>query len=74
MSLIFWKSAAVRALKTALQTVLGVWTAGVLITDIDWKTTGVMVVSAFCYSLLTSVVTGLPEIAGKDIDWEEGDE
>lgn len=74
MSLIFWKSAAVRALKTALQTVLGVWTAGALITDIDWKTTGVMVVSAFFYSLLTSVVTGLPEIAGEDIDWEEGDE
>lgn len=74
MSIVFWKSAGVRALKTALQTILGVWTAGTVITAIDWKATLVAAMSAFVYSILTSVATGLPEVAAEDVDWEEDDE
>lgn len=74
MSIVFWKSAGVRALKTALQTILGVWTAGTVITSIDWKATLVAALSAFVYSILTSVATGLPEVAAEDVDWEEDDD
>ena len=56
------QAAAIRAVKTFLQTILGVWTAGTLITDIDWKVTLLAAFSAAAYSVITSVVTGLPEV------------
>ena len=33
----FWKAAGVRALRTFIQVILAVWTAGQLITEVDWK-------------------------------------
>lgn len=58
------KAAGIRALRTVAQTALAMLTVeGVRsITDVDWI--GVLGVSALagCVSILTSVVTGLPEI------------
>ena len=59
---LFIKATAIRAIKTFLQTILGVWTAGTLITDIDWKVTLLAATSAAVYSILTSVIAGLPEV------------
>lgn len=58
----FIRASLIRAVKTFFQTILGLWTAGMLITQIDWKTTLLAAVSAAVYSLLTSIVTGLPEV------------
>lgn len=58
----FWKAAAIRAARTFLQVVLAVWTAGTLITDVDWKFLFLSAFSAAVYSLLTSLLAGLPEV------------
>lgn len=58
----FWKAACSRALKTFLQSILGIWTAGQLITEIDWKIVLLAAASASVYSLLTSICAGLPEV------------
>lgn len=81
---VFWKNALMRALKTFLQVIAGVWTAGQLITDIDWKVVLLSAVSASVYSLLMSIIAGLPEVEYEQIlteiesddedEFEEGDE
>lgn len=58
----FWKATAIRALRTFLQVVLAVWTAGTLITEVDWKMLLLSAISASIYSVLTSLLTGLPEV------------
>lgn len=58
----FWKAALVRAARTFLQVVLAVWTAGTLITEVDWKFLFLSAISAAVYSLLTSLLAGLPEV------------
>ena len=58
----FWKATAIRAVRTFLQVILAVWTAGTLITDVDWKMLLLSAVSASIYSVLTSLLTGLPEV------------
>ena len=80
----FWKATGIRALRTFLQVVLAVWTAGTLITEVDWKMLFLSAVSASIYSVLTSLLTGLPEVdyqehiymsADEPEDsWIEGDE
>lgn len=85
----FWKAAAIRALRTFIQVILAVWTAGQLITEVDWKFLLLSAFSSAVYSLLTSVLAGLPEVAladtlyaldnvpnddDEDEEWEEGDE
>lgn len=84
----FWKAALIRAARTFLQVVLAVWTAGQLITEVDWKFLLLSAFSSAVYSLLTSVLSGLPEVkladtlysldnVGEeypDYDVEEGDE
>lgn len=62
----FWKAAAVRAFRTFLQVILGVWSAGQLICEVDWKLVLASAFSAAVYSLLTSVLAGLPEVALAD--------
>ena len=57
-----WKAAFIRAARTFLQVVLAVWTAGTLITDVDWKFLLLSAFSAAVYSLLTSLLAGLPEV------------
>ena len=58
----FWKATTVRLIRTFLSTILGVWTAGTIITDIDWKTTLLAAFSATVYIFITCVVAGLPEV------------
>ena len=79
----FVKAAGIRAAKTFFQTILGLWTAGMLITQIDWETTLIAAASAAIYSLLTSIVTGLPEVddqapremtEAEAVQWMEGDQ
>lgn len=65
----FWKATGIRALRTFLQVVLASWTAGQIITALDWKTILLTAVSAAVYSVLTSILTGLPEV--EDIEYEE---
>jgi len=67
----FWKAAGIRAIRTMIQTILAVWTAGTVITDVDWKTTILATVSAGIYSLLTSILAGLPESKRADIELTE---
>ena len=56
------KAAIIRAIRTFFQTILGMWTAGMIITQVDWKTVLLASASAAVYSLLTSIVAGLPEV------------
>lgn len=85
MNLEFWKAAGIRAFRTFLQVILAVWTAGQLITEVDWKFLLLSAFSSAVYSLLTSVLAGLPEVALADTlydldndpeeeDFEEDDE
>lgn len=58
----FWKAAGIRALRTFIQVILAVWTAGQLITEVDWKFLLLSAFSSAVYSLLTSILAGLPEV------------
>lgn len=51
-----------RALRTFLQVILATWTAGTLVTKVDWKFVLLSAFSSALYSVLTSVLTGLPEV------------
>ncbi len=64
----FWKATAIRLIRTFLTTILGVWTAGQLITDIDWGTTFLSAISAAVYIFILCLMQGLPEVK------EDGDE
>jgi len=66
----FWKALGIRCIRTFLTTILGVWTAGTLITDIDWKTTLLSAFSATVYIVLLSIVSGLPEVQLADTLYE----
>lgn len=58
----FWKAAGIRALRTFIQVILAVWTAGQLITEVDWKFLLMSAFSSAVYSMLTSILSGLPEV------------
>lgn len=62
MSIEFWKAAGIRALRTFIQVILAVWTAGQLITEVDWKFLLLSAFSSAVYSILTSILSGLPEV------------
>lgn len=81
MHIEFWKATGIRALRTFLQVILGTWTAGQLITTLNWKVILLSALSAAVYSVLTSIFTGLPEVditheitnEEAEIQIEEGD-
>ena len=62
MDMDFWKAAGIRALRTFIQVILAVWTAGQLITEVEWKFLLLSAFSSAVYSLLTSILAGLPEV------------
>lgn len=62
----FWKAAGIRALRTFIQVILAVWTAGQLITEVDWKFLLLSAFSSAVYSILTSILAGLPEVSLTD--------
>lgn len=66
----FWKAALIRAFRTFLQVILAVWTAGQLITEVDWKFLLMSAFSSAVYSLLTSILAGLPEVQLEPIQTE----
>ena len=55
------KSALIRAIKTMAQTALSMITIGMAISDVEWKQMISITLVAGLYSILTSIVTGLPE-------------
>ena len=52
----FWKAAGIRAFRTFLQVILAVWTAGQLITEVDWRFLLLSAFSSAVYSMLTSIL------------------
>lgn len=58
----FWKATLIRCIRTFLTAILGVWTAGTLITEIDWKATLLAAFSTTVYIFILCVVRGLPEV------------
>lgn len=58
---IWWKAAAVRAVKTMSQTAIAIIPAAVTITAVDWLTVAGTAALAGVLSLLTSLA-GLPEV------------
>ena len=58
----FTQKASIRAIKTMAQTALGVISTSFVISDIDWRITVSSSIVAGIVSILTSIVTGLPEV------------
>ena len=61
MSVIWWKAALIRAVKTVAQTAVALIGVGSVMSDIDWVRVGSAALVAGILSLLTSVA-GLPEV------------
>lgn len=68
MSPEFWKYTAIRCLRTFLTTLLGFWTAGSLITEVDWKMASLTSFSATVYILIACVLAGIPEVPNESMD------
>lgn len=58
----FWKAAGIRALKTFCQTAIAAIGTTALIEQVNWLVVGSASLLAAILSLLTSIVTGLPEV------------
>lgn len=65
------KAALIRAIRTFIQTILGMWTAGAIITQLNWEAMVLAATSAAVYSLLMSLVAGLPEV--EELEDYDGD-
>lgn len=61
MSKIWWKAAAVRAIKTVAQTAVATIGSSMVISDVNWQVVASASILAGILSLLTSVA-GLPEV------------
>lgn len=61
MSKLWWKAAAVRAVKTMAQTAVATIGSSMVISEVNWVMVGSASVLAGVLSLLTSVA-GLPEV------------
>ncbi len=57
----FLMAALIRATKTAAQVMLSMLTVGAAITSFDWVQILSIAATSFIYSILTSIVFGLPE-------------
>ena len=62
----FWKAAGIRALRTVCQTAIATIGSTALVTDVDWLMVANASALAGILSVLTSVVTGLPEVYGPE--------
>lgn len=58
----FWKAAAIRAIRTVAQTAIATIGTTALIQDVNWMMVGSSALLAGLLSVLTSIVTGLPEV------------
>ena len=57
----FWIAALIRAVRTGAQVLLSAITVGAALSDIDWVKALSVAAVAMIASMLTSIVTGLPE-------------
>ena len=57
----FLIAALIRAIKTAAQVMLSMITVGAAITSFDWVQILSITATSFIYSILTSIVFGIPE-------------
>ena len=58
----FFKAAGIRAIRTIAQTALAMIPVGVMINEVNWlAVAGTAALAGVC-SILTSLVTGLPEV------------
>ena len=57
----FWKAAGIRALRTAAQTAIAVIGTTAVMEEVNWLAVASASLLAGLVSILTSVVTGLPE-------------
>lgn len=62
MTKLFVKCACIRALKTFCQTLASLITVGAMITEMDWITMISISFTSAVLSVLTSIVTDLPEV------------
>lgn len=60
------KASGIRALRSFCQVFGAMLTVGAKISEIDWKSVLSVAVVAAVYSIMTSVVTGLPEVDKND--------
>jgi len=58
----FWKATGIRCLRSFISVIMGGWTAGTLITEVDWKLTFLAAISTTVYIFLACVLAGLPEV------------
>ena len=57
----FWKAAGIRALRTVCQTAIATIGTAALVTDVNWSMVASASLLAGILSIMTSIVTGLPE-------------
>ena len=57
----FWKAAGIRALRTVCQTAVATIGTAALVTDVNWSMVASASLLAGILSIMTSIVTGLPE-------------
>lgn len=57
----FWKAAALRAIRTVCQTAIATIGTAAMLSDINWALVGSASAVAGILSILTSIVTGIPE-------------
>ena len=57
----FWKAAGIRALRTVAQTAIATIGTTAMIQDVNWMMVGSASLLSGILSVLTSIVTGLPE-------------
>ena len=58
----FWKAAAIRAIRTVAQTAIATIGTTAMIQDVNWAVVGSTALLAGLLSVLTSIVTGIPEV------------
>lgn len=61
LGMTWFQNALIRAVRTAAQVALSYLTVGMTISEVDWKGMLSVTVVAAVYSLIMSVITGLPE-------------
>lgn len=58
----FWRATAIRAIRTICQTAIATIGTAALISEVNWPVVASASLLAGIISVLTSIVTGLPEV------------
>ena len=61
----FWKATAIRAIKTICQTAIATIGTASLMSEVNWSVVISASILAGILSVLTSIVTGLPEVVSE---------